>query len=221
MSNGSHTLTAGEELVEWEAVKDHVHSARVAATLGSAMLLLIGIPSLYLLYGVPHPQKIAAVPEERAPLAVQEQAAPVSVPDQAALLIGDAQPAPQMEFPEVQPGKAVKNEGQRLSVRRTHESAAQGATRGDGPGVVPSTPQVPRAWYVQLAALSERGAAERLTHQTKTAGFPALLYDGGSSDNPRFRVLVRPQSSSAAAQQMQRKLGRLSFLEGTFVRYIE
>ena len=82
-------------------------------------------------------------------------------------------------------------------------------------------PQVPRAWYVQLAALSERGAAERLTHQTKAAGFPALLYDGGSSDNPRFRVLVGPQSSSAAAQQMQRKLGRLSFLEGTFVRYIE
>jgi len=222
MSNGSHTLTAGEELVEWEAVKDHVHSTRVAAILGSAMLLLIGIPSLYLLYGVPHPQKIAAVPEERAPLAVQEQAAPVSVPDQAALLIGDAQPAPQMEIlPEVQPRKAVRNEGQRLSVRRTHESAAQGATRGDGPGVVPSTPQVPRAWYVQLAALSERGAAERLTHQTKTAGFPALLYDGGSSDNPRFRVLVGPQSSSAAAQQMQRKLGRLSFLEGTFVRYIE
>jgi len=219
MSNGSHTLTAGEELVEWEAVKDHVHSTRVAAILGSAMLFLIGIPSLYLLYGAPHPQKIAAVSEERAPLAVQEQAA--SVPNQAALLIGDAQPAPQMEFPEVQPGKAVKNEGQRLSVRRTHESAAQGATRGDGPGVVPSTPQVPRAWYVQLAALSERGAAERLTHQTKTAGFPALLYDGGSSDNPRFRVLVGPQSSSAAAQQMQRKLGRLSFLEGTFVRYIE
>ena len=76
MSNGSHTLTAGEELVEWEAVKDHVQSTRVAATLGSAMLLLIGIPSLYLLYGVPHPQKIAAVSEERAPLAVQEQAAP-------------------------------------------------------------------------------------------------------------------------------------------------
>ena len=46
MSNGSHTLTAGEELVEWEAVKAHVHSTRVAATLGSAMLLLIGIPSL-------------------------------------------------------------------------------------------------------------------------------------------------------------------------------
>ena len=65
MSNGSHTFTAGEELVEWEAVKDHVQSTRVAATLGSAMLLLIGIPSLYLLYGVPHPQKIAAVSEER------------------------------------------------------------------------------------------------------------------------------------------------------------
>ena len=64
MSNGSHTLTAGEELVEWEAVKDHVHSTRVAAMLGSAMLLLIGIPSLYLLYGAPHPQKIAAVSEE-------------------------------------------------------------------------------------------------------------------------------------------------------------
>ena len=66
MSNGSHTLTAGEELVEWEAVKDHVHSTRVAAILGSAMLLLIGIPSLYLLYGAPHPQKIAAVSEGRA-----------------------------------------------------------------------------------------------------------------------------------------------------------
>jgi len=219
MSNGSHTLTAGEELVEWEAVKDHVHSTRVAAMLGSAMLVLIGIPSLYLLYGVPHPQKIAAVSEERAPLAVQEQAP--SVPDRAALLIGDAQPAPQMQIAEVQPRKAVRNEGQQLSVRRTDKSAAEGATRGDGPGVMPSTPQVPRAWYVQLAALSERGAAERLTHRTKTAGFPALLYDGGSSDNPRFRVLVGPQSSSAAAQQMQRKLGRLSFLEGTFVRDIE
>lgn len=221
MSNGSHTPTAGEELVEWEAVKDHVHSTRVAATLGSAMLLLIGIPSLYLLYGVPHPQKIAAVSEERAPLAVQEQAASASVPDRAALLIGNAQPAPQMQIAEVQPRKAVRNEGQRLSVRRTHESAAQGATRGGGPGVGRSTPQVPHAWYVQLAALSERGAAERLTHHVKTAGFPALLYDGSSSDNPRFRVLVGPQSSSAAAQQMQRKLGRLSFLEGTFVRYIE
>ena len=63
MSNGSHTLTAGEELVEWEAVKDHVHSTRVAAILGGAMLFLIGIPSLYLLYGAPHPQKIAAVSE--------------------------------------------------------------------------------------------------------------------------------------------------------------
>ena len=50
-------------------------------------------------------------------------------------------------------------------------------------------------------SLSEHGAAERLTHQTKTAGFPALLYDGGSSDNPRFRVLVGPQSSSDAAQR--------------------
>ena len=131
MSNGSHTLTAGEELVEWEAVKDHVHSTRVAATLGSAMLLLIGIPSLYLLYGAPHPQKIAAVSEERAPLAVQEQAATASVPDQAALLIGDAQPAPQMEIlPEVQPRKAVRNEGQRLSVRRTHESACKGPLEG-------------------------------------------------------------------------------------------
>jgi hypothetical protein len=58
ISNGSHTLIAGEELVEWEAVKNHGSSARVAATLGSAMLLLIGIPSLYLLYEVPHPQKI-------------------------------------------------------------------------------------------------------------------------------------------------------------------
>ena len=141
-------------------------------------------------------QKIAAVSEERTPLAVQEQAAPASVPDQAALLIGNAQPAPQMEIlPEVQPRKAVRNEGQQLSVRRTDKSTAQGATRADGPGVGPSTPQVPRAWYVQLAALSERGSAERLTHQTKAAGFPALLYDGGSSDNPRFRVLVGPQSS--------------------------
>ena len=220
MSNGSHTLTAGEELVEWEAVKNHGSSARVAATLGSAMLLLIGIPSLYLLYEVPHPQKIAAVSEERAPLAVQEQAA-ATVPDQAALLIGDAQPAPQMQIAEVQPRKPVRNEGQRLSVRQTHKSAAIGATRGNGRGVEPSTPQVPRAWYVQLAALSERGGAERLTHQTKTAGFPALLYDSGSSDNPRFRVLVGPQSSSAAAQQMQRKLGRRLFLVGTFVRHIE
>ena len=123
MSNGSHTLTAGEELVEWEAVKDHVHSTRVAAILGSAMLLLIGIPSLYLLYGAPHPQKIAAVSEERPPLAVQEQAATASVPDQAALLIGDAQPAPQMEIlPEVQPRKAVRNEGQR-ALRPPHSRA--------------------------------------------------------------------------------------------------
>ena len=131
MSNGSHTLTAGEELVEWEAVKDHVHTTRVAAILGSTeMLFLIGIPSLYLLYGVPHPQKIAAVSEEGAPLAVQEQAAPVSVPDQAALLIGDAQPHHRWSFPEVQPRKAVRNEGQRLSVRRTHERRWQGATAG-------------------------------------------------------------------------------------------
>lgn len=221
MSNGSHTFTAGEELVEWEAVKKHGSSARVAATLGSAMLLLIGIPSLYLLYGVPHPQKIAAVSEACAPLVVHEQAAPSSVPDQAASPREDAQPAPQMQIAEVQPRKSVRNEGQRLSVRQTHKSTALGTTQGDGPAVERSTPRVPRAWYVQLAALSERGGAERLIHQTKTAGFPALLYDGGSSDKPRFRVLVGPQSSSAAAQQMQRKLGRRLFLVGTFVRHIE
>ena len=143
------------------------------------------------------------------------------------MLIGDAQPAPQMEFPEVQPGKAVKNEGQRLSVRRTHETVQQGATRGDGPGVVPSTPQVPRAWYVQLAALSERGAAERLTHHVKTAGFPALLYDGGSSDNPRFRVLsglraAAPRlnrcSASSAASRSWKELLSVTSNEGEHLK---
>ena len=211
MSEEPHHLTAGGELVEWEAVRSYGFSAKVAATLGSALLLLIGVPPLYLLlYGVPHPQKIAAVSKESAPHAVKEQ---------AALLREYVQPASLMEILELQPGKAVRSEEQRFSVRQAQKGAVQGTTQGNATGAKPST--VPRAWYVQVAAFSKRGAAKQLTHQAKTAGFPALLYDGGSFDKPRFRVLVGPQSSSAAARQMQHRVGRLLFLNGTFVRYIE
>lgn len=129
------------------------------------------------------------------------------------------EPASMMEILEIQPGKAVRSEKQRLSIRQAEKSAVQGTTQGNSTGVKPST--VPRAWYVQLAALTKRTAAKQLTQQAKMAGFPALLYDGGSFDKPRFRVLVGPQSSSAAAQQMQHKVGRRLFLQGTFVLYIE
>ena len=204
-----HHLTAGEELVEWEAVRSYGFSAKVAATLGSALLLLIGAPPLYLLYRVPYPQKIAAVSKESAPHAVKEQ---------AALLREYVQPESLMEILEIQPRKAVRSEEPRLSVRQAQKSALPGTTQGNGTRVKLST--VPRAWYVQLAAVSHRGAAKQLTQQAKTAGFPALLYDGGSLDKPRFRVLVGPQSSSVAARQMQHRVGRRLFLQGTFVRYI-
>ncbi len=210
MSEDPHHLTAGEELVEWEAVRSYGFSARVAAMLGSAMLLLIGVPSFYLLYGVAHPQKIAGVSKESAPHAVKEQ---------AALLREYVEPASLMEILEIQPGKAVRSEKQQLSIRQAQKSAVQGATQGNGTGVKPST--FPRAWYVQVAAFSKRAAAKQLTHQAKTAGFPALLYDGGSSEKPRYRILVGPQSSSAAARQMQHRVGRRLSLQGAFVRYIE
>lgn len=209
LSEGPHHLTAGEEPVEWEAVRSYGFSARVAATLGSAMVLLIGAPSLYLLYGVTHPQKIVAASEERAPLAVKKQ---------AAVLREYVQPESLMEILEIQPRKTIRSDEQRLSVRQAQKSAVPGITQGNGTRVKPST--VPRAWYVQLAAVSHRDAAKQLTQQAKTAGFPALLYDGGSLDKPRFRVLVGPQSSSAAARQMQHRVCRHFFLQGTFVRYI-
>ena len=132
-----------------------------------------------------------------------KESAPRAVKEQAALLREYVEPASLMEILEIQPGKAVRSEKQQLSVRQAQKSAVQGTAQGNGTGVKPRT--VPRAWYIQLAALTKRTAAKQLTQQAKTAGFPALLYDGGSFGKPRFRVLVGPQSSSAAARQMQHR----------------
>ena len=101
MSNGSHTFTAGEELVEWEAVKNHGSSAAGGDARQRDAALDWHTLRLPALWGSSSARACSSIWTSTAR---SSGAGGAGIGTGSGSLAEDARPAPQMEIlPEVQP----------------------------------------------------------------------------------------------------------------------
>jgi cell division septation protein DedD len=126
-------------------------------------------------------------------------AAPQALPAQA------SPPQPPPSRADTGPARAASVQPVAVTpVPRSTEKASEPAPLKPIPP--PSTQPSAEGWVVQIGTFSDRGNAERLTHELTARGFSAFVSPVSRTGKTFYRVRVGPAGERAAAEDLARKL---------------
>jgi DedD protein len=139
--------------------------------------------------------------ESRVHATVAASAATAAPPAVAAAPTATSANAPQPVQPP-QPQAPSEAPPQAAAPAEAHTGAVVSRPKPEAvPEVTPVT-----GWMIQLGTFASRPNAERLVHELKTKGFPAVLTESANGGRKLYRVRVGPAADHATAQALAAKL---------------